>query len=321
MAALGLFRLKPFTPTLHPTFSQALSGLVKSLRVRRLEDAIYWLVYLDTFEGKQYRFRTARRLLIGSAEDGHSVAVMEKVRESFSTISKPQADLTSLVAEAVRICKLPTWWDPASGGPNYIYNSLVGERVWMYKHWEHRVRTVQDEIQRAIMEKNAHMALGAVAAFHQVHETFGATKQAEFLLRLAEEIKHDLAMRLCRLHLSAKSALSGDNNFLSQAVWMMAGGSSPIAEQILPVTDAECRDLLDQATERWKNPQPIPRWCCDGIHSAGDDPRFIGLLPQMWAVCEAFRHYGRVDPADEWLPQFQCHDGLVIDQHQTGTQM
>jgi hypothetical protein len=26
----------------------------------------------------------------------------------------------------------------------------------------------------------------------------------------------------------------------------------------------------------------------------------------------AFRHYGRIDPADEWLPQFQCFDGLVI---------
>src|ERR1035438_392312 len=93
---------------------------------------------------------------------------------------------------------------------------------------------------------------------------------------------------------------------------MMAGGVSPIAEKILPVTAGECYQLLDKAKERWQNPQPIPRWCCDGVHCAGDDPRFMGMLPQMYAVCKAFEHYGRVDPEDKWLPEFQCHDGLVI---------
>jgi hypothetical protein len=79
LTALGIHRLRPFAPTTHPTFSQTLSGLVKSIRIRRVEDAVYGLVYLDTFKGAQYRFRTTRRLLIGSAEGGHSVAVMEKV--------------------------------------------------------------------------------------------------------------------------------------------------------------------------------------------------------------------------------------------------
>src|ERR1700686_4390147 len=79
LAALGIHRLRPFTPTARPTFSQALSALVKSIRLRRVEDVVYWLVYLDSFKEAQYRFRTARRLLIGSAEDGHSIAVMENV--------------------------------------------------------------------------------------------------------------------------------------------------------------------------------------------------------------------------------------------------
>ena len=34
----------------------------------------------------------------------------------------------------------------------------------------------------------------------------------------------------------------------------------------------------------------------------------------MYAVCLAFKHYGRVDPNDEWLPEFMCHDGLTIEQ-------
>src|SRR5215813_11486555 len=45
--ASGVHRTRPFTPTTHLTFSQALSGLVKSIRIRRVEDAVYWLMYLD----------------------------------------------------------------------------------------------------------------------------------------------------------------------------------------------------------------------------------------------------------------------------------
>jgi hypothetical protein len=33
----------------------------------------------------------------------------------------------------------------------------------------------------------------------------------------------------------------------------------------------------------------------------------------MYAVCKAFEHYGRVDPNDEWLSDFQCYDGLIME--------
>jgi hypothetical protein len=313
LAAIGIHRLKPFTPKTHPTFSQALSALVKSMRIRRVRDAVYWLVYLDGFKEPPYRFRTARRLLIGSAEDGHSVAVMEKVVGSFWRLSKRKSELIDLLAEAVRICKLPNWWHPDSGGADYIYQSLIGQRAWLYKAWDHNVTTLHSEIGKAIAEKNRAMAIGAVMAFGEVRPTFGATKQAEFLLHCSERMGHELAARLCKVHLSARSALSGDNNFLCQAAWMLAGGESPVAQKILPVTADECYELLERAKERWMNPEPIPRWCCDGTHSSGDDPRFAGMLPEMWAVCRAFQHYKRVDPDDVWLPEFQCYDGLIIE--------
>jgi len=313
LAALGIHRLKPFTPKTHPTFSQALSALVKSIRIRRVEDAVYWIAYLDSFKEPLYRFRTARRLLIGSAEDGHSVSVMEEIVRTFWRLCRPQADLIDLVAEIVRICKLPNWWHPDSGGPDYIYQSLVGQRLWLHKRWDRTASTVRSEIAKAIAEKNRAMVAGGVMALVDVRPTFGATKQAEFLLECAERMGQALASRLCRVHLSAKSALSGDNNFLCQAAWMMAGGESPVAEKILPVTADECHQLLDKAKERWKNPEPIARWCCDGTHSSGDDPRFAGMLPEMWAVCRAFQHYKRVDPADEWLADFRCYDGLIIE--------
>jgi hypothetical protein len=179
LAALGIHRLKPFTPSAHPTFSQALSALVKSLRLRRIEDAIYWLVYLDTLKESQYRFRTARRILIGSAEDGHSIPVMEEIVSRFRIACKLDTELLYLIADAIRICLLPNRWNPASGGHDYIYASLVGERLWLYKVWDRRLPTLQTEFAKTIEEQNRAMAIGAVIAFRQFQETFGATKQAE----------------------------------------------------------------------------------------------------------------------------------------------
>src|SRR6266568_3610546 len=56
--ALGIYGTpRPFVARTHPSFSQALSALVKSIRLRRVVDAVYWLVYLDTFKDPQHRFR------------------------------------------------------------------------------------------------------------------------------------------------------------------------------------------------------------------------------------------------------------------------
>jgi hypothetical protein len=33
----------------------------------------------------------------------------------------------------------------------------------------------------------------------------------------------------------------------------------------------------------------------------------------MYAVCRVFEYYGRIDPADQWLPEFRCFDELVIE--------
>src|ERR1035441_5078793 len=110
---VGVYQTKQFTPRTHPTFSQALSGLVKSIRMRRVSDAVYWLVYLDGFppteklDKKAIRFRVARRILIGSAEDGHSISVMEETASNFKLLCKPDTPLVCLATEIVRNCKLP----------------------------------------------------------------------------------------------------------------------------------------------------------------------------------------------------------------------
>lgn len=84
------------------------------------------------------------------------------------------------------------------------------------------------------------------------------------------------------------------------------------AEQSDQVFAAEVLESLERAREQWKSPEPIPRWCCDGLHSAGDDVRFMGVWFHMYAACLAFEHYGRLDPKDNWIPDFYCYDGLSI---------
>ena len=311
LTALGIYPLRPFVASTHPTFSQALSGFVKALRIRRIEDAVYWLVYLDAFREPRYQFRTARRLLIGSAEDGHSIAVMERVLEQFPKMSRLETDLYYLAAEPARICKVPNWWHPSTGGPDYIYNSLLGERELAYFAGECCGKTMTQLVERGIDEQRKTTALAGLLGLSRAK--LGGTKQAEFVLQLAKKYHSSLAERLAEIHLQARSALSSDNNFLCQAVWIMAGGRSPVVDVLEPVAETEVVGLLEQAKRRWTAPEPIPAWCCDGVHSAGNDVRFMGTLPHMMAVCKAYQHYERVDPEDEWLPEFACYDGLVTN--------
>jgi hypothetical protein len=318
--ALGIYgEARLFVPKARPTFSQALSALVKSVRIRRAGEAVYWLVYLDGYSGeRRERVRVARRLLIGSAEDGHSLPVMEDVVSQFSKLQRVETDLRYLAAAALKICKVPNWWHPDSGGADYIYSGMVGQRFLWHFPDSPNLQNTTELIEQGIAEGNKPMALAGVMGLSEVK--MGSTKQAEFILSLASKLHHPLAERLALIHLKAKSALSYDNNFLCQAAWMMAGGVTPVAEKIEFVSEAEVEALLAEARERWNAPEPIPRWCCDGHHSAGDDPRFMGTWEHMYAACRAFAHYGRLDPEDAWLPEFQCFDGLCIRMDPAGDQ-
>jgi hypothetical protein len=313
----GLYKRREFIARIHPTFSQALSGLVKSIRMRRVEDATYWLMYLDRIQAsetlgkKAARFRVARRILIGSAEDGHSISVMEHVTSNFKFLCKLDTPLVYLAMEIFRICKLPNWWNPITGGHDYIHNSLVGYRQQVLYQKVNDQDGARKLLRKAIDEADSATAIGAVSLMGAVG--LGSTGQAQCLMAIAQEMNHEKAIRLLGIHLGARSALSGDNNFTSQAAWLLAGGQSPVADQIEPVLEGEAHELLDKANERWKHPKPIPHYYCDGIHCGGKDRRYAGILQDMYAVCCCFSHYGNIEPENLWLPEFYPTDGLAIE--------
>ncbi len=314
---VGVYQPKQFTPRTHPTFSQALSGLVKSIRMRRVEDSIYWLMYLDGFPAseklskKAARLRVARRILIGSAEDGHSIPVMENVADNFRCLCKLDTPLVYLAAEIVRVCKLPNWWDPVTGGHDYIYKSLVGYRQRVLYRKVNDDQGARKLLREAIYQADRATSIGALCLLGAVG--IGSTRQAQYLMTIAQELNHEKAVRLLNVHLGARTALSGDNNFTGQAAWWLAGGVSPVADKIEPVEMSEACELLERAKERWKHPLPIPNEYCDSVHCAGKDRRYAGILNDMWAVCMAFIEYGNIEPENRWLPQFFPIDGLEIE--------
>ena len=132
-------------------------------------------------------------MLIGSAEDGHSVAVMEKVVDGFRVISKRQTELPELVAEAVRICKIPNWWHPSTGGPDYIYSGMVGERTLAYFSGERNLEAMAKLIESGIEEGKRPTALAGLLGLSDAKA--GGTKQAELVLALARRYQHPLAER------------------------------------------------------------------------------------------------------------------------------
>ena len=309
----GCYPKRSVTLSSKPNFYQALSGLVKGIRLRNLDEAAYWLTYCWSFKQKLNgaQFRIIRRLLIGSAEDGHSIAVMEKLADNYSALLSKDIDFTSVMAELVRICKVPNWWNPNTGGHDYIYSGMLATRKILYDRANYSASDCLLGLEQSIVKQNKVDALRWII---QDQESDAATNSliARKLYELASTYDCQPAKRLIQnIYLRHEKSLKSDNNFLCQAAWILAGGNSPVIDQIEVVTQAEVNALIDKVNAT--KPYVIPGWCCDGVHCAGNDIRYAGMWDRMYAVCNQYNYYGRVIPDDPWLEdEFYCLDGLTV---------
>ena len=314
LEAVGVFKRRRVLLSSRPSFSQALSGLVKGIRLRNQFEAAYWLSYCWQFRSKLpgSQFRTIRRLLIGSAEDGHSVAVMERVADAFSPLLLKDADLEDAIAELIRICKVPNWWHPDSGGSDYIYAGMVADRRIRYDHVARNAEECLWRMEEAIERSDRTEALFWVMKVGQLAEK-RASAVAERLLQIALRRSNVAVTRILRnVYFRHARSLTADSNFTCQAAWLLAGGASPLIDCLEPVTPQESRMLLDAVLAAPAH--VIPEWCCDGIHCAGNDVRYAGMWDRMYAVCRQYQHYQRVSTSDQWKEDdFYSMDGLVVD--------
>ena len=312
---VGRYKPRNVTLSSRPSYSQALSGLVKGIRVRNLSEAAYWLNYCWQFRDKLSgsQFRTVRRLLIGAAEDGHSIAVMERMADAFVPLLAKDIALEEVVAQLVRICKVPNWWHPGTGGPDYIYAGMLAQRQTLYENAAQTTGHCLDELEQAINQADQISALFWTMKVHESGDKAGLPL-AEKLLEIALHRNHSPAIRLTRnIYLRHAKSLINDSNFTCQAAWLLAGGTSPVIDQIEPVLRSEVRGLLDEVLAAPAH--VIPSWMVDGVHCAGNDIRYAGMWDRMNAVCNQFKRYQRVEPDDEWLEdEFYSLDGLRLGQ-------
>lgn len=312
LEAVGSFKPRRVTLSARPSYSQALSAVVKCIRLRDIDEGAYWLNYCWGFREKLHgsQYRTVRRLLIGSAEDGHSIAVMEKVAENFTALLAKDVEFSKVLAELVRICKVPNWWHPSTAGHDYIHCGMLASRRTLYDTKIYTMGHCLSQMIKSIDDQDK------VSSLFWMRKADEAGKGASLaianrLLDLAETRNHEPAIRLTRVHLLHPKSLHDDNNFIGQAVWLLAGGESPVIDQIEVVTQGEVRQLLDQVNST--PPYVIPEFCVDGIHCAGNDVRYVGMFHRMNAVCNQFNRYKRVTPADPWLEdEFYSLDGLAF---------
>ncbi len=314
LIAVGQYRPTRAVLTASPSYSQALSAVVKSIRLRNIEEGAYWLNYCWGFRETlpHSQSHTVRRLLIGAAEDGHSIAVMENLAGNFDALLATDVEFTLVMAELVRICKVPNWWHPCTGGHEYIYAGMVAWRHTLYDQGAYSIDHCLSGLAGAIdvkdvvsalfwMMKAAELGNGAVLIL------------ADQLYEIALARNHGPALRLTNIHWRHAGVLNDDNNFIGQAAWLLAGGNSQAINMIEPVTHSQVWQILDKVNSTV--PYIIPEWCCDGVHCAGNDTRYMGMWDRMYAVCQQFNHYQRVSPYDPWLEdEFYSMDGLELKQ-------
>lgn len=123
---------------------------------------------------------------------------------NFQNLCKVDTPLVNLAVEIVRICKLPNWWNPATGGRDYIYNSLVGFRRYVLYRPVTDADGAWSFLRKAIAECDRPTAIGALFLLGALG--VGSAKQAEALIFIARGMNHENAVRLLSVHLGARSA-------------------------------------------------------------------------------------------------------------------
>lgn len=292
------------TPQSPCSIAQALSALVKMVRVRRYEDALYWYVHVNAlFSGD--RFRLNRRVLVMSCEDCIVPSVIEKAGEWWrKSLSKKNQDEVMYGAAALLylVCHTKNWWEVPLG-QKYI------ER-WRLVDKECRDRTsfTFDEMKNAFQAwKDAKLGEKAVLEAHTLHRKSESFNAVEYAGWLYSEVTNQYAERIAKIPAQAGKLLSFDDNFTGMALYTELFGA--ISSEEMPTIP---NDYIGEVMERvmkevFSNPRKPPAWTQDGIHCSGTDRRFAGMLAQMLSCCRAFNHYGRLDPNDEWLEEFYAN--------------
>jgi hypothetical protein len=280
--------------------SQVMSAFIKCIRLRRTDDAVYWFTHFNHFWPKE-QFRLTRRILICSAEDCIDVPVQKEVAAWFIGAIN-QKDRTAwyrgAVAKIHLICATRNWWWQPTGR-RYVVRWTETERTLglLPELTKSELVKLPVDFDKEGVALIQHMLLNAGFEDYKARGAYAA------MLEERARTTENMSARLSAgIHRKYAKLLGKDENFTGQALYKLAGGSLGI--NAYPAIKAEdVRDSVHKALTRLKNPEKTPSWTHDGIHCYGKDRRFAGVLRSMVGCCNAFSHYGRLDPADEFTEE------------------
>jgi hypothetical protein len=252
--------------------------------------AVAYLGYLWGISAEA-QVRVRRRILICSAEDNTSVAVIARVSDWFND---QRLSLRDAVREVLRISS--TNWYETPDGRTYIRSWWSAEAsVNPY------IGSAQDKLLDIMYQAvRSDSTLSALHAFNALLSLRNYNRQmlGERLLRLAMEDGNECAVQLSKLYLNNTKALWRDANVTGQCLYTLLFG--PIGPQSDPQPDERHVARLAAQANAQATVPAVPNWCLDGIHVAGADPRFSGSLRHMTAACAAYERFGRLTPDDAW---------------------
>jgi hypothetical protein len=276
--------------------SAAMSAFIKAIRLRFTDDALYWLIYLHCQPDQQ--FRTCRRVLLASGEDNLSIPVMHHASRYLSGWEK--ATLIETATEVIRICKTKNWWEQETGHEYIKFWRVAASLPNPFDGYSYD--EIRGEFAQTLAEDDrtkSALAMIRLKDFKQYNpREFAAWFIKEALCRGADEAAETL-----KVMLEHPKVFRYDTNHLAQAHFRLFAGE--LGEQDDPeIGHSEACKLLEHAKDRWKDPQPIPTYYLDGLHTSGKDRRFAGIPASMYGMCKAFKKYGRLHPDDSWPTDF-----------------
>jgi len=280
-----------------PTPKDAISAFIKSVRLRRIDDAVLWMAYLWQFPKERQRIKV--RVLFESGEDNLSLNVIESISEWYG--SSRRNSLEAAATEIIRLCGTRNWWAQPDGR-QYIYAWRRSE-IAPPNFKRLGLGELFGVMHGAIVERDMTTGLAAFNALYGRRD-FQPRVLASRLRDWSETHGCQQARRLAQVYERHVSSFWLDGNISGQTYFALIHGE--FGEQDRPeVEDEQVGEALFRASERLKAGIAIPSHALDGVHTQrGSDRRFAGVVKFMSGSCRAYEHYGRLSPDDDWLPSF-----------------
>lgn len=285
-----------------PTVSMMKSAMIKSVRLRWTEDAVFWARCLWRFPKERYTL--VRRLAIMSGEDGMSLPV--SIRAVNLLVQWDRVKERHVIAFLAKLCKTTVWYQSEDGRLYAeLWRKRMEDKVLPPKLKKANIPELTGLMQKAAEEGDVYRLCCLQDELAKSHRKERSTHIFYKDIRAIAVALNRLEARMtASLLMDAGFPLYTDGNLSAHAVFRLGHSFEPSNEDP-SVSASEVDELVDRTDERLKGAgEKVPSYFLDGVHTGGSDRRFAGYEKPMWGMCRAYMTFGRLHPDDKWPADF-----------------